>query len=74
MRRAAPFGGLRAGSVAVLGIFSLFGLALPAQARITSITYSIAPAYGGVSFGSVGAYQFVTGVANGAFTEKLDVG
>ena len=66
MRRAAPFFGLRAGTVVVLGTLSAFGTAPPAEARITSITYSIAPAYAGVSFGSVGAYQFVTGVANGA--------
>jgi hypothetical protein len=45
----------------------VFGLTQGAEARITSITInSIAPAYGGVSFGSVGPYQFVTGVANGA--------
>jgi Alpha/beta hydrolase domain len=66
MERARPFVRLRVGSLAVLGTFSLFGLALPAEARITSITYSITPAYGGVSFGSVGPYQFVTGIANGA--------
>jgi hypothetical protein len=43
------------------------GLAHNAAARITSITItSVAPAYGGVSFGSVGPYQFVTGLANGA--------
>ena len=43
------------------------GLAQSAEARITSIEInSIVPAYGGVSFGSVGPYQFVTGVANGA--------
>jgi hypothetical protein len=52
--------------LAILGGLSLWCGAKPADARITSITYSIAPAYGGVSFGSVGAYQFVTGVANGA--------
>ena len=43
------------------------GLAQTAEARVTSITISsVAPAYGGASFGSVGAYEFVTGVANGA--------
>ncbi len=48
------------------GVLAL-GLAHNAAARITSITItSIAPAYNGVSFGSVGPYQFVTGVANGA--------
>jgi Alpha/beta hydrolase domain len=45
----------------------VLGLVHSADARITSITItSIAPAYGGISFGSVGPYQFVTGVANGA--------
>jgi len=44
-----------------------FGLAQAAEARVTSITItSIVPAYGGASFGSVGPYQFVTGIANGA--------
>jgi hypothetical protein len=43
------------------------GLVQPADARVTSITISsVAPAYGGASFGSVGAYEFVTGAANGA--------
>jgi hypothetical protein len=43
------------------------GLAQAAEARVTSITItSIVPAYGGASFGSVGPYQFVTGIANGA--------
>ncbi len=49
-----------------VGLLAL-GQADNAVARITSVTItSIAPAYGGVSFGSVGPYQFVTGVANGA--------
>ncbi len=43
------------------------GLVQAAEARVTSITITnVAPAYGGISFGSVGPYQFVTGVANGA--------
>jgi hypothetical protein len=43
------------------------GLAQAAEARVTSITItSIVPAYGGASFGSVGPYQFVTGIAKGA--------
>jgi Alpha/beta hydrolase domain len=49
------------------GATILFGLAHSAEARVTSITInSIVPAYGGVSFGSVGPYQFITGVASGA--------
>ena len=44
----------------------LLGLASPAEARVTGITISsTAPAYGGATFGSVGAYEFVTGVAFG---------
>jgi len=71
MRKAAPFSGLRAGSLAALSALWLFSGATPVDARITSITInSIAPAYGGVSFGSVGPYQFVTGVANGAVDPK----
>ena len=66
MRRAGSCFWLRAGSLAAVSFPWLLGGAIPAHARITSITYSTAPAYGGVSFGSVGPYQFVTGVANGA--------
>jgi len=64
--RAHRFGPRPCGLVA-LGTLALICAAAPADARITSINItSVAPAYGGVSFGSVGAYQFVTGVANGA--------
>ena len=57
----------RAGYLLLTGASIACGLAQGAEARITSITInSIAPAYGGVSFGSIGPYQFVTGVANGA--------
>jgi hypothetical protein len=66
MRRAASLFGLRAGGLVLVVTLSLFTGATSAHARITSITYSVALAYGGVSFGSVGPYQFVTGVANGA--------
>ena len=53
-------------SIVGAGIF-LIAATQGAEARITSITIdSIAPAYGGVSFGSVGPYQFVTGIAKGA--------
>lgn len=56
----------RCWSIAVASL-SLLAFAPGAEARVTSITInSIAPAYGGVSFGSVGPYQFVTGVAKGA--------
>ena len=44
----------------------LLGLLSPAEARITKITIaSTVPAYGGATFGSVGVYEFVTGVAFG---------
>ena len=44
----------------------LLGLLSPAEARITKITISsTSPAYGGATFGSVGAYEFVTGTAFG---------
>ena len=44
----------------------LLGLVSPAEARITKITISSTlPAYGGATFGSVGAYEFVTGIAFG---------
>src|SRR5215469_10121273 len=50
--------------VSVSGL--LVGSLSPAEARITNITISsTAPAYGGATFGSVGAYEFVTGVAFG---------
>jgi hypothetical protein len=55
----------RYASTAAAGL-SLVALAQGAEARVTGITInSIASAYGGVSFGSVGPYQFVTGVAKG---------
>lgn len=51
----------------------LLGLASPAEARVTSITISsTAPAYGGATFGSVGAYEFVTGVAFGEVDPRDD--
>jgi Alpha/beta hydrolase domain len=57
----------RPGYLLLTGASIVLGLVQGAEARITSITItSVAPAYGGVSFGSVGPYQFVTGVANGA--------
>ena len=44
----------------------LLGSLSPAEARITNIVISsTAPAYGGATFGSVGAYEFVTGTAFG---------
>ena len=44
----------------------LLGSLSPAEARITNIAISsTAPAYGGATFGSVGAYEFVTGTAFG---------
>ena len=48
-----------------------FGLAAPADARVSSITISSSmPAYGGATFGTVGKYQIVTGIANGEVDPK----
>jgi Alpha/beta hydrolase domain len=67
MRGRAHRFGLRPYGLAALGAVALICAAMPADARITSINItSVAPAYGGVSFGSVGPYEFITGVANGA--------
>jgi len=66
MKRTASCFAVHAGSLAVLGLLWLLSGAIPAHARITSITYTMTQAYGGMPFGSVGPYQFVTGVANGA--------
>ena len=66
MKRTASCFAVHAGSLAVLGLLWLLSGAIPAHARITSITYTMTQAYGGMPFGSVGPYQFVTGVAKGA--------
>jgi hypothetical protein len=50
---------------------TIAGLAPTAQARISRITItSNEPAYGGASFGTVGAYRFVTGIAYGEVDPK----
>ena len=47
------------------------GLAAPAEARVSSIKItSSVPAYGGASFGTVGQYNLVTGVATGEVDPK----
>jgi hypothetical protein len=49
----------------------LLGLASPAEARITRIQISsTVPAYGGATFGTVGAYEFVSGLAFGEVDPK----
>src|SRR5260370_15591270 len=52
-------------SLVALGGFWLFCGATPADARITSITYTTSQPYGTQSFGSVGQYQEVDGTATG---------
>ena len=50
---------------------ALFGLAPAAEARVSTITItSTVPAYGGASFGTVGKYQLVTGIAQGEVDPK----
>ncbi|HZM86526.1 MAG TPA: hypothetical protein VFF31_08205, partial [Blastocatellia bacterium] len=46
---------------------ALLGIGKPAEARITQIVISTktSPAFGGASFGSVGQYETLTGVAFG---------
>jgi hypothetical protein len=70
MRRAACFAVLRAGGLAALGALLLFSGATPVHARITSVTYTTSQPYGTVSFGSVGQYQELDGVATGALDPR----
>ena len=58
-------------STALVPFALSIGLAAPAEARVTSINItSSVPAYGGASFGSVGQYTMVTGIANGEVDPK----
>src|SRR5260370_13796847 len=52
-------------SLVALGAFWLFCGATPANARITSISYTTSQPYGTQSFGSVGQYQELDGTATG---------
>jgi hypothetical protein len=52
-------------SLVALGAFWLFYGATPADARITSISYTTSQPYGTQSFGSVGPYQELDGTATG---------
>jgi len=70
MRRAASFSGLRMGGFAALGAVWLFSGSTPGYARITSITYTISQPYGTVSFGSVGQYQELDGIATGTLDPR----
>lgn len=63
-------GGLRILSTTVAAALAVvFGLSFPAQARITKIVINAAqsanPIYSGASFGSVGTYQKISGIATG---------
>jgi hypothetical protein len=60
------------GCAIVAGFLSLIGAATPADARITSIviTTKTSPAFGGQSFGSVGQYEQLDGIASGEIDPK----
>jgi hypothetical protein len=70
MGRAASFSGLRVSGLAALGALWLLSGATPVHARITSITYTTSQPYGTVSFGSVGQYQELDGVATGTLDPR----
>ena len=55
-----------------LGLSSLIGITIPANARITSIviTTTTSPAFGDQSFGSVGKYEQLDGTASGEIDPK----
>src|SRR5437867_3082360 len=56
-------------TTAAAALAVVFGLSLPAQARITKIVINAAqsqsPVYGGASFGGVGTYEKISGIATG---------
>src|SRR5713226_3844522 len=56
--------------VALLTIVSFSGFVPPADARITSLTYTTSQPYGTQIFGSIGEYQQLDGTATG----ELDPG
>jgi len=60
------------GCAIVAGFLSLIGTVTPADARITSIviTTKTSPAFGGQSFGSVGPYEQLDGIASGEIDPK----
>ena len=64
--RAAGFGARRLLQISVAtAISSGLLLAVPADARITSISYTTGPAFGGFSFPGVGPYERIVGIASG---------
>src|SRR5260370_37659610 len=65
MRGRAFYLGLRPVYAVALGALWLVYGAIPADARITSITYTTSQPYGTQSFGSVGPYQQLDGTATG---------
>jgi hypothetical protein len=62
--------GLSLAGLAALALLSVGWAAAPAEAAITSITYTVSQPYGTQSFGSVGQYQELDGTATG----ELDPG
>ena len=70
MSRTHAVGGPRIFSITAAGALAVaLGLSLPAQARITKIELNPLqaqnPAYAGMSFGSVGTYEKISGIATG---------
>jgi hypothetical protein len=51
--------------IALLTIVSVSGFVPPADARITSFSYTTSQPYGTQTFGSVGQYQQLDGTATG---------
>jgi hypothetical protein len=60
------------GCAVALSIFSLIGITIPANARITSIaiTAKTSPTFDGRSFGSVGQYEQLDGTVSGEIDPK----
>src|SRR6516162_3480024 len=63
---------LHSTSAIAVGAFSIFGMAATAEARITNIviTAKTSPAFGGMSFGTVGQYEQLDGTASGEIDPK----
>ena len=63
---------LHSTSAIAVGALSIFGTAATAEARITNIviTAKTSPAFGGMSFGTVGQYEQLDGTASGEIDPK----
>jgi hypothetical protein len=56
--------------LAALALTLTFAVAIPAEARITGISYTVSQPYGSQSFGPVGQYQELDGTATGALDPR----